>query len=54
MESEVLVSISMRFPAIEGHVLAEHVSDVVKAAIAAGGVGTSVSVQPFDPDEEDD
>jgi hypothetical protein len=52
-ESEVLVSLSMRFPAVDRRVLNEHLAPVVEAALKAGGIGTNFSIQPYDPDEDE-
>jgi hypothetical protein len=53
-EPEVLVTISMRFPPLDRVALSDHIADVVKAAIASGGLGTHVTVQGFDPDEDEE
>jgi hypothetical protein len=54
IEPEVLVNISMSFPALDREALAEHLAPVIRAAIAAGGVGTNVCVQPYDPAEPEE
>lgn len=54
MESEVLVTVQLRFPAIDHRALAEHLSPIVTEAIAAGGHLTSVSVQGYEPEEDGD
>lgn len=54
MSTELLVTIQMSFPTLDREALAEHLAPVMTAAVAAGGVGTSVSVQPYDPDEGDE
>ena len=51
---ELLVSISLRFPNVGAEALTEHIAPLVQAALAAGGRSTNVSIQPFDPDEEDE
>ncbi|HTE60021.1 MAG TPA: hypothetical protein VK631_06690 [Solirubrobacteraceae bacterium] len=53
MSDELLVNLSMRFPALDRTALAAHLAPVVEAAIAAGGNFTSISVMPYD-DEEDE
>lgn len=53
--TELLVYLSMRFPGyIDQHTLSELLAPVVRAAVAAGGLTTNLSVQPFDasPDAE--
>ena len=54
MEPEVLVTISLRFPQLDRAALAEHLAPLVQAAVAAGGITTNVSLQPYDPDDGDD
>lgn len=52
MESEVLVTVQLRFPAIDHRALADHLAPVVTEAIAAAGRLTSVSVQGYDPEDD--
>jgi hypothetical protein len=50
--SELLVTVSMRFPGdVDQYALSALVSPVVRAAVAAGGLTTNLSVQPYDSDE---
>lgn len=53
MEPEILVSISMRLPQADRVTLAEHLNPLVQEAIKVGGTTTNISMQPYDPDEED-
>jgi hypothetical protein len=52
--SELLVSVQMRFPSLDREALAAHLAPVITVAIAAGGTLTTLSVQPYDPDEDDE
>jgi len=51
--TELLVTIQMSFPSLDRGALAEHIAPVVMTAIAAGGGSTSVSVQEYEPEEQD-
>lgn len=53
MEPEILVNISMRLPQGDRVALAEHLATVMKEAVKVGGITTHISMQPYDPDEED-
>lgn len=53
MEPEILVSISMRLPQSDRTALAEHLAGLMKEAVKVGGITTNISMQPYDPDEED-
>lgn len=45
--TELLVNISMRFPAtVDPFMLSRALDPVVRAAVAAGGLTTNISVQP--------
>lgn len=47
-EPELLVSVSMRFPAIvDPYALSALLAPVVRAAVQAGGMTTNISVQPY-------
>lgn len=53
--TELLVNVSMRFPAeVDQYTLSALLAPVVRAAVAAGGLTTNLSVAPFDasPDAE--
>jgi len=57
MESEILVSIQFRLSqaeALDRRHLAEHLSALMKEAVAAGGDKVTISLQPYDPEEEVD
>lgn len=51
-EPEILVNITFRLPNHDRTALADHIAPVIHEAIRAGGIGTTISVQPWDPDEE--
>lgn len=53
-EPEVLVTISLRFPALDRAALGEHIGPIVTEALKAGGISTHVGLQPYDPDDDDD
>ena len=50
--TDLLVNVAMRFPTLDRAALAEHLAPVVKAAIAAGGVTTNLSIQEYEPEED--
>lgn len=52
METELLVNISLRLPTLDREAVSRHIGPLVEAALAVGGVSTSISIQPYDPDEE--
>lgn len=52
-DSELLVSVSMRFPTLDRTAIAEHLAPLLQASVAAGGFSTHISVQPWDPDDEE-
>lgn len=52
--TEILVTVSLRFPQMDRCVLGDHLAPTIAAAIGAGGELTSVSVQNYDPDEDDE
>lgn len=52
--SELLVSISLRLPTLDREATSKHLGPLMEAAIAAGGMSTHISVQPYDPDEDED
>jgi hypothetical protein len=57
MEPEILVTIQFRLPqaeALDRRHLAEHMTPIMKEAVAAGGDKVTISLQPYDPDEEPD
>ena len=48
--TELLVTLSMRFPAaVDEYTLSAVLTPVVRAAVAAGGLTTNLSVQPYEP-----
>lgn len=51
--TELLVTLQMRFPTLDRQALAEHLGPVMVAAVAAGGMFTSLSVQPYDDDDDE-
>jgi hypothetical protein len=53
MEPELLVNISMRLPQSDRTALAEHLAPLMKEAVKVGGITTNISMQPYDPNEED-
>lgn len=54
MEPEILVTIQFRLPQADRRTLAEHLSPLMTEAVAAGGDKVSISLQPYEPDEEDE
>lgn len=54
MDPEILVTISLRLPQADRRALGEHLSDVMKEAVVAGGDTVHISLQPYDPDEDPD
>jgi len=52
VEPEILVTITIRLPQGDRRALAEHLSPVIKEAIAAGGDKVHVALMPYDPDED--
>lgn len=52
MEPEILVSIQFRLPQADRKVLAEHLAAVMKEAVIAGGDTVSVSLQPYNPEND--
>lgn len=52
MEPEILVNISLRLPQADRRSLGEHLADVMKEAVIAGGDTVHIGIQPYDPDEE--
>jgi hypothetical protein len=53
-DSELLVNISLRLPTLDREATSKHLGPLMEAAIAAGGMSTNISVQPFSPDDEGD
>lgn len=54
MESEILVTVSMRLPQADRRALADHLAPVIKEAIVAGGDSVQVILQPFTSDAPSD
>jgi hypothetical protein len=52
IESEVLVTVQLRFPALDRRALADHLSPILVEAITAGGSLTSFSIQGYEPNED--
>jgi aromatic ring-opening dioxygenase catalytic subunit (LigB family) len=52
MEPEILINISFRLPQADRRALGEHLVDVIKEAIIAGGDTVHISLQPYDPDSD--
>ena len=50
---EKIVTIQLRFRGADPDAIAQAVGPVVRAALAAGGVGTTVSMQDHEPDDGD-
>lgn len=44
----------MRLPQVDRRALGEHLRDVMKEAVIAGGDTTSISLQPYDPDDDEE
>lgn len=53
MPDEILVNVSMRFPNLDPNALGEHLTPLVAAALKAGGISTNISIQKYDPDDDD-
>jgi len=54
LEPEILVNISMRLPQADRRALGEHLADVMKAAVIAGGDTVHIALQPYTPEEDED
>lgn len=54
MDPEILVTISLRLPQADRRALGEHLSDVMKEAVIAGGDTVHIALQPYDPDADPD
>lgn len=52
-DTETLVSVSLRFPTVDRAAVADLIAPIMQAAVAAGGEHVSISVQGYDPEEED-
>jgi hypothetical protein len=50
---EVLVNVSLRFPNLDASALGEHLAPLIVEATKLGGKTLNVSIQPYDPDEDD-
>jgi len=53
LEPEILVSVSLRMPQADRATLAKHLAPLMEEAVKAGGITCNISMQPYDPDEED-
>lgn len=54
MEPEILITISLRLPQSDRQTLGAHLQDVMKEAVVAGGDSVMISLQPYNPDEDED
>lgn len=54
MEPEILVSITFRLPQADRRALAAHLEPVMRNAIITGGDTVHISLQPYDPEDEED
>lgn len=54
MEPEILINISFRLPQSDRRALAEYLGPVMKEAVIAGGDTVHISLQPYDPEAEED
>lgn len=52
-DDELLVTLSLRFPMLDRKALAEHIGELLVAAVSAGGLSTHVNVQTYNEDEEE-
>lgn len=55
MEPEILVTVQFRLTqaeALDRRHLANHLSPLMMEAVAAGGDKVTISLQPYDPDED--
>lgn len=50
--TETLVSLQIHFATVDRAAVAEQIGPAVEAAIAAAGTLVTISVQGYDPDEE--
>lgn len=53
LEPEILVNISLRLPQADRIALGGHLAPLMQEAVVAGGDTVHISLQPYDPDEED-
>jgi hypothetical protein len=54
MATETLVSLQIRFPTVDRAAVADQIAPAVHKAIAAGGAHMTLSIQPYENDDEDD
>lgn len=54
MEPEILVNVSFRLPQADRKIIADHLENVIHEAIVAGGDTVNISLQPYDPDAEEE
>lgn len=52
MEPEILVSIQFRLPQADRITLADHLTNVFKEAVIAGGDSVTISLQPYSPEND--
>lgn len=50
---ELLVTVQITLPQADREVLAAHLAPLLQAAIAAGGRTATISIQGYDPDEDE-
>jgi hypothetical protein len=53
-DREVLVTIQLRFPALDRQALAEHIQPLFREATTAGGNMTSFSIQYINEEDQDE
>jgi hypothetical protein len=54
VDPEILVSITLRLPQADRKILADHLENVIHEAIVAGGDTVHISLQPYDPEAEEE
>jgi hypothetical protein len=54
VEPEILMNITLRLPQSDRRALAQHIAPLMQEAIQAGGDTVHISLQPYDPEEDED
>lgn len=54
MTTELLVNVSLRFPQLDRNALADHLAPLMAEAVRVGGSTTNISIQPYEPDDDDE
>ncbi len=54
MEPEILVNITLRLPQADRRALAEHLAPIIREAVIASGHTVHISLQPYDPEEDEE